>query len=62
VFPHMVAHTSTNGVTGTPTLATAAHGAALISEIAEALARIIAQARTEEPPLAWSRSTTAFAA
>jgi creatinine amidohydrolase len=62
VFPHMVAHTSTNGVTGTPTLATAAHGAALISEIAEALSRIIAQARTEEPPLAWSRSTAAFAA
>jgi creatinine amidohydrolase len=62
LFPHMVAHTSTNGVTGTPTLATAEHGAALIVEIGTALAEVIERARIEQPPLAWTRTTTAFAA
>ncbi|MHA3770848.1 creatininase family protein [Verrucomicrobiota bacterium sgz303538] len=62
VFPHMVAHTSTNGVTGTPTLATGARGAALIRDIGEALASLVERARTEQPPLAWSRTTDAFAA
>ena len=62
VFPHMVAHTSTNGVTGRPSLATAERGAALITEIGTALAELIERARTEEPPLAWTRTSTAFAA
>ena len=62
VFPHMVAHTSTNGVTGAPALASSARGAELIREIGEALADLVRRARTEEPPLAWTRSTNAFAA
>ncbi|HEX8310519.1 MAG TPA: creatininase family protein [Chthoniobacteraceae bacterium] len=62
LFPHMVAHTSTNGVTGTPTLATAERGATLITDIGTALAQLITRVRTEQPPLAWSRSTSAFAA
>jgi creatinine amidohydrolase len=61
VFPHLVAHTSTNGVTGRPSEATAERGAALLREIGEALVALIERARTEEPPLAWSRTTTAFA-
>jgi creatinine amidohydrolase len=60
IFPHMVAHTSTNGVTGTPALATAERGAALINEMGTALAQLIERARTEQPPLGWSRTTTAF--
>jgi creatinine amidohydrolase len=62
LFPHMVAHTSTNGVTGAPTLATAERGAALIAEIGIALAKLIERARTEQPPLTWKRTTAAFAA
>jgi creatinine amidohydrolase len=62
VFPHMVANTSSNGVTGTPSLATAEHGAALIAEIGTALTALVEQARVEMPPLAWTRTTTAFAA
>jgi creatinine amidohydrolase len=62
VFPHMVAHTSSNGVTGMPTRADAARGAALLQEIGEALAELIGRARVEKPPLEWSRTTDAFAA
>lgn len=61
VFPHMVPHTSTNGVTGTPSLATAERGAALLREIGDALVALIERARIEQPPLAWERTTTAFA-
>jgi len=62
VFPHLVAHTSTNGVTGFPSRATAARGAALLREMADALAATIEAARRDQPPLAWSRTSTAFAA
>ena len=62
VFPHMVAHTSTNGVTGKPTLASAERGAALIAEIGGALVQLIERSQTEQPPIAWSRNTSAFAA
>lgn len=61
VFPHMVAHTSANGVTGRPSEATAARGASLLCEIGHALAALIQRARTEQPPLEWTRATTAFA-
>ncbi len=62
VFPHMVAQTSANGVTGTPSLASAERGRALITEIGAALGTLVERARTEQPPLAWERTTTAFAA
>ena len=61
IFPHMVAHTSANGVTGRPSEATAARGASLLREIGAALAALICQARTEQSPLAWERTTSAFA-
>src|SRR4030095_6985751 len=37
VFPHMVAHTSTNGVTGRPSIANAERGASPLREIGDAL-------------------------
>jgi len=61
VFPHMVPHTSTNGVTGRPSEATAERGASLLREIGDALVALIERARSEQPPLAWTRTTTAFA-
>lgn len=61
IFPHLVAHTSTNGITGRPSEATAGRGASLMREIGDALVALIERARTEEPPLAWTRTTTAFA-
>lgn len=61
VFPHMVPHTSTNGVTGCPSEATVERGAALLREIGDALVELIDRARIEQPPLAWERTTTAFA-
>lgn len=54
VFPHRVAHTSLNGVTGQPSLGTAEQGALLISRMGEALADLIHRARAETPPLSWS--------
>jgi creatinine amidohydrolase len=60
VFPHLVAHTSRNGVTGTPSLATAARGAALMASMGQALAALIERARLDAPPLPWRRTTTAF--
>lgn len=54
VFPHRVAHTSLNGVTGRPSLGTAEQGALLISQMGEALADLIERARGEEPPLSWA--------
>lgn len=62
VFPHLVAHTSTNGVTGQPSLATAERGAALIARMGEALAALTERARSDHPPLPWLRTTGAFAA
>jgi creatinine amidohydrolase len=61
LFPHMVANTSVNGVTGKPSLATAEAGASLLKEIGDALVALIERARTEQPPLDWTRTTTAFA-
>jgi len=61
VFPHMVAHTSSNGVTGKPSVASAESGASLLREMGDALAAVIQRARTEGPPLSWDRTTTAFA-
>ncbi len=60
IFPHMVAHTSSNGVTGMPRTASAERGAALLREIGDALAEVIERARTEQPPLAWQRGMTVF--
>lgn len=60
VFPHLVAHTSRHGVTGTPSLATAERGAALMAGMGQALAAIIERARLDQPPLPWLRTTTAF--
>lgn len=54
VFPHRVAHTSLNGVTGQPSLGTAEQGARLISQMGEALADLIERAREEAPPLSWA--------
>jgi creatinine amidohydrolase len=61
VFPHMVAHASTNGVTGRPSLASAESGATLLREIGDALVALIQRARIEQPPLTWDRTTPAFA-
>lgn len=60
VFPHMVAHTSTNGVTGSPSLAKADRGAPLLRAMGEALADIVTRARTEVPPLPWLRTSPAL--
>lgn len=60
VFPHMVAHTSLNGVTGLPINATFEKGAALLREIGDALASLIESARTETPPLMWRRTGQNF--
>lgn len=50
VFTHVVPHTSRNGVTGTPTLATAEDGQRLFTEIGDALVRVVQQARIETHP------------
>jgi len=62
VFPHMVAHTSANGVTGSPTLASADRGRQLMEKIGAALSSLILTARSEEPPLKWTRRNHVFAA
>ncbi len=51
VFSYPVALTSTNGVTGQPSLATAERGRALFIEMGDALADVLEQAKTEAPPL-----------
>lgn len=51
VFPHLVAHTSRNGVTGHPSTADPTRGPRLLQEMGEALAEIITRARTESPPI-----------
>lgn len=60
VFPWMVAHTSTNGVTGTPGIGNASHGQDLLTAIGTCLATLIDSARTESAPLPWKRTTSAF--
>lgn len=51
VFSYLVPATSTNGVTGQPSLGTAAGGAHLLRDMGEALTRILQRARVEQPPL-----------
>ena len=51
VFSHPVSRTSLNGVTGRPSQASAAEGAALFAEMVEALEDVVKRALTEEPPL-----------
>jgi creatinine amidohydrolase len=60
VFPWMVANTSTNGTTGTPGIGNPTHGEALLRLIGMSLAVLLERARSETPPLSWSRSTTVF--
>jgi creatinine amidohydrolase len=51
VFTHVVPHTSTNGVTGHPSRATAADGRKLFMEIGEALTDVIRRAQVEQAPI-----------
>jgi len=60
VFPWMVAHTSTNGVTGSPGIGNPTHGEALLKLIGTGLATLLDKARTETPPLPWTRCTPVF--
>jgi creatinine amidohydrolase len=60
VFNYMVANTSTNGVTGAPSEATAERGASLFVEIGEALADMVRKAQVEQPPLEWQRPNRQF--
>ncbi|MDQ4018333.1 MAG: creatininase family protein [Actinomycetota bacterium] len=50
VFSYTVAETSREGLTGSPSLATAADGARLFERVVEALEQRIEAARREEPP------------
>jgi creatinine amidohydrolase len=54
VFTYVVPQTSTNGLTGHPSRATAADGKRLFVEIGEALSAVVAAAAVEQPPLAWT--------
>ena len=60
VFPHLVAQTSLNGVTGKPSAATPEKGKTLMREIGEALVDLIQRARHDEPPLEWTRRNSVF--
>lgn len=51
IFSYPVAQTSLNGVTGTPSLATALQGEALFKQMVSALAKRVVTAAGEEPPL-----------
>ena len=55
VFSHLVANTSLNGVTGSPSQATAARGAQLFAEMGHALATVAEKAKSESAPMEWSR-------
>lgn len=57
VFTYVVPQTSTNGLTGKPSLATAEDGKRLFLEVGDALADLVRSASTETPPLTWSRPT-----
>lgn len=50
-FTWTVADTSTNGVTGRPSEASAEEGASMLAALAEDLAAVVASARTEQAPL-----------
>jgi creatinine amidohydrolase len=58
VFTYVVPQTSSNGLTGHPSRATAADGKKLFVEIGEALSALVATARVEEPPLQWAAPST----
>ncbi len=51
VFSYPVAQTSTNGITGKPSLGNAKDGAELFELMGTTLAGLVTQARTETPPL-----------
>jgi creatinine amidohydrolase len=51
VFSYPVAQTSLNGVTGSPSLATAKQGERLFREIGDTLTLLIERAKEETPPL-----------
>lgn len=51
VFSHPVNRTSTNGVTGTPSLATQAEGEELFSWMVHDLSQMVENAKRETPPL-----------
>jgi len=53
VFTYVVPQTSTNGLTGHPTRATAEDGKKLFIEMGEALSALVKSARTEQPPIEW---------
>lgn len=55
VFTYVVPQTSTNGLTGHPSRATAEDGRRLFLEMGEALTAFVTAARTEKAPLDWSR-------
>lgn len=59
VFSHPVNRTSANGVTGTPSAATAAEGATLFSWMIEDLASIVRRGISETPPLDHAYTSTA---
>jgi creatinine amidohydrolase len=54
VFAHPVNRTSLNGVTGTPSLATAAKGQQAFDWMVEDLSALIERGKTQSPPLAHS--------
>lgn len=58
VFAHPVNRTSTNGVTGSPSLATAANGQQLFGWMIEDLCEIVEKGKREVPPLDLSYSQT----
>ena len=51
VFSYPVAQTSTNGVTGQPSAASAEEGATLLNDMVSAFTDVLERARTERPPL-----------
>jgi creatinine amidohydrolase len=60
VFTWLVPQTSTNGVTGRPSLASAQEGATWFKVMTDALAARVRRAATEEAPLAWRRTPGAL--
>ena len=51
VFTHPVSRTSSNGVTGRPSEASAEEGARLLHELGDDFAAIVEKARSERPPI-----------
>lgn len=60
VFNYMVANTSTNGVTGSPSLGNAERGRELFHEMGAALSEIVTRAKMESEPLEWRRTSPVF--